>query len=130
MPIPLLEVAALIVAGLLFYRFHRQIFAALRRFDAGNRARQDQEIRDRHDALAHFRHTLARAEEQIEEVVELEEMDERTGTPVKHYLFEGEKFASKTDAERVRAAKVRALARNFYLDLPAALAARREDRLN
>lgn len=128
---PVFEIAALIAVGLLLYRYHRQILASLSRFDARNRARQVEEIRDRYDALAHFRHTLLRAEEQIEAVTEIEEKDLRTGLPAQHYLFDGETYGSKEEAERERAEKVRALARNFYLDLPRALSARRdEDRLH
>jgi|SRR5579871_1577867 len=127
----LFEMAAVIIVGTLFYRYHRQVLARLRRFDAANRARREQEIRDRYDALAHFRHTLSRAEEQVEPVNEVELRDERTGTPVKRFVFEAETFATKAEAERVREAKVRALARNFYLELPRALAARPGDgRLN
>ena len=123
--------AAVIAAGILFYRFHRQIFANLRRFDAANRARREAEIRDRTDSLAHFRHTFAQAEEQVETVSEVQFTDERTGTPVTRFVFEGETFGTREDAEHVRAAKVRVLARNFYLDLPRALTARRDDgRLN
>lgn len=77
--------------------------------------------------LAHFRHTIARAEEQIEDVIEITIADTRTGTPVTRFLFESEQFATRSDAERVRAEKVRKLARDFYVELPAALAARRED---
>ena len=77
--------------------------------------------------LAHFRHTLARAEEQVEDVSEISVADPRTGTPVTRFLFEGEQFAMRSDAERVRAEKVRKLARDFYMELPAALAARRKD---
>jgi hypothetical protein len=55
----------------------------------------------------------------------------KTGTAVTRYTFEGERFATRRDAERVREERVRALARKFYMELPAALAARREDgRLN
>ena len=101
--------------------------AALRRFDRQNQSRKVAELRDRTDILAHFRHTMARAEEQVEEVSEITVADERTGTPVTRFVFEGEHFATRGDAERVRADKVRKLARDFYMDLPAALAARRED---
>jgi hypothetical protein len=124
---PLLQAAAIILAGILFYRYHRQIFAALRRFDLQNRIRQEQEYRDRQDSLAHFRHTLKRAEEQVEDIGEITLSDVKTGTAVTRYLFEGERFATKKDAENARADKVRALARKFYMELPAALAARRDD---
>jgi hypothetical protein len=123
----LILTAGLILAGILIYRFHRPIFGALRRFDADNRARKFEELRDRSDQLAHFRHTLKRAEEQVETVGEIATNDERTGTPVTRYVFEGEQFATRSEAENVRADKVRSLARTFYIDLPAALAARKGD---
>ncbi len=53
--------------------------------------------------------------------------DERTAQPVTRWLFEGETFASEEDARRVREDKVRSIARGFYVDLPAALRARKED---
>jgi hypothetical protein len=124
---PLLQIAVVIFAGLLLYRYHRPVLAALRRFDKENQARKVAELRDRTDMLAHFRHTLARAEEQVEDVSEVTIADARTGTPVTRYLFEGEQFATRSDAERVRDEKVRKLARDFYMELPAALTARRDD---
>jgi hypothetical protein len=124
---PLLQLAVLIFAGLLLYRYHRPALAALRRFDLRNQSRKAAELRDRTDMLAHFRHTIARAEEQVEEVSEITMTDARTGTPVTRFLFEGEQFATRDEAEHVRADRVRKLARDFYLELPSALAARRED---
>jgi hypothetical protein len=123
----LFTTTAFIIAGLLFYRFWPAIFAALKRFDDQNRARIESERRDRRDSLAHYRHTLSIAEEQVEEVGEIEVRDERTAVPVKRYLFEGERFAERREAEHARAEKVRALARKFYMELPAALAARKGD---
>jgi len=123
----LFTTTAFIIAGLLFYRFWPAIHAAIKRFDDQNRARIEGDIRDRHDSLAHFRHTLKIAEEQVEEIGEIEVRDERTAEPVKRYLFEGERFAHRREAERVREEKVRTLARKFYMELPAALAARRGD---
>ena len=38
------------------------------------------------------------------------------------YVFEGEQFATRLEAERARAEKIRAIARAFYVELPAALA--------
>lgn len=116
-----------IIAGLVFYRFWPRIFAALKRFDDQNRARIEGDIRDRSDSLAHFRHTLRIAEEQVEEIGEIDVPDERTGVPVKRYLFEAERFATRREAERAREEKVRALARKFYMELPAALATRKGD---
>ena len=56
--------------------------------------------------------------------------DERTGDPVTRYLFEGETFTSRDEAEAVRNEKIVAKAREFYMELPAALAARSKDKLN
>jgi hypothetical protein len=123
----LFTTTAFIIAGLLFYRFWPAIFAAVKRFDEQNRERIAGEQRDRRDNLAHYRHTLQIAEEQVEEVGEIEVPDERTAVPVKRYLFEGERFAERREAEHARADKVRALARRFYMELPAALAARKGD---
>ena len=116
-----------ILVGIVVYRFHREIFAALRRFDAANRARIESQLKDRTDATAHFRHTLGLAEEQVEPVSPVTVSDERTATPVTRYLFEGETYADEREANRAREEKVRAIARSFYVELPAALAARSGD---
>jgi hypothetical protein len=118
---------AFIVAGILIYRFHQPVIDLLQKFDLRNRERLEAEARDRHDSLAHFRHTLQRAEEQVEQIVEVDALDPRTATKVTHYLFDGEEFATRREAERVRSDKVRAIARTFYMELPAALTARRGD---
>ena len=51
----------------------------------------------------------------------------RTGT-VTHYIFEAEAFASREEAEEMRARRIGAVARRFYEELPAALTARGEAR--
>jgi hypothetical protein len=123
----LLTAAAFILVCIALYRFHPALLAAFKRFDDRNRARIEEEIHDRADSIAHFRHTLRLAEEQIEQVIEIAVDDERTGMPVTRYVFEGETFATRRGAERAREEKVRAKARQFYVELPAALAARKED---
>lgn len=123
----LVTTTGFIIAGLLFYRFWPAILLRLKRFDDNNRARIEGEIRDRGDSLAHFRHTLRVAGEQVEEISEVKVTDLRTGEPVTRYLFEGERFATKQDAQRAREEKVRALARTYYSELPKALAARKDD---
>jgi hypothetical protein len=120
----------LIVAALVAYRFRDRIVGALKRFDARNARRIAEEQRDRTDPVAHFRHTLRTAEEQVEDVGEIVEPDERLGTPVTRYLFEGERFATREEAEQVRSQKIRDIARGYYMDLPVALAERRKDKLN
>jgi hypothetical protein len=126
----LYQVSALVLAGLLIYGFRTRILERLRRFDQRNIARQRQDVEDRRDGLAHYRHTLQLAQEQVEEIGEMKVPDERTGDPVTRYLFEGETFASRDEAEAVRNEKIVAKAREFYRELPAALAARGKDKLN
>ncbi len=126
----LLTMAGLVLAGILIYRFFPRIQAALRRFDERNIERRHQEIRDRKDRLAHYKHTLLLAEEQVEPVSEFTTSDERTGQPVTRYLFEGEIFATREEAETVRKDVVLSKARAFYMELPAALAHRGKEKLN
>lgn len=127
----LYSTAALVLVAILLYRFRAPILAALKRFDERNIARRDEERRDRADPVAHYRHTLRLANEQVEEVSEVEARDARTGDLVTHYLFEGERFTTRKEADAARDAVVVAKARGFYQELPAALRARREDdRLN
>jgi hypothetical protein len=119
--------ALLIAAALLLYWLWPRISAALKRFDDANRERIESQIRERWDHLAHFRHTIDVAQEQVEEIVEVYETDPRTGTPVKRYVFEGVWYGERDEAEQVRAQKIGDIARGFYRDLPAALAARKDD---
>jgi len=119
--------ALFVVAALVLYRLWPVISTALKRFDAQNRDRIENQRRDRWDRLAHFRHTLDVAQEQVEEITEVLDTDPRTATPVTRYVFEGVWYAERDEAERVRAQKIGDIARGFYRDLPAALAARRDD---
>ncbi len=123
-----LTTAALIaIAAIVLVWLWPRISAAFRRFDEQNRNRIESEWRDRRDHTAHFRHTFELAEEQVEDIVEVAETDPRTATPVTRYVFEGVMYASRDEAEKVRAEKIGDIARGFYRDLPAALAARRGD---
>ena len=126
----LLVTTAIIIAGLVAYRYQHVVLDALRRFDARNVKRIADQERERNDPVAHFKHTLATAEEQVETVSEITVSDPRTATPVTRYVFEGEQFATRADAERVRAEKIRAIARGYYMDLPIALSERRKDKLH
>lgn len=123
----LLTTSLIIAALLVIFRYRHEIAAALARFDARNVKRIEQEQRDRTDPIAHFRHTLKVVEEQVEDVSEVTVADERLGTPVTRYVFEGEQFSSRFEAERVRAEKIREIARGFYVELPRALANRKQD---
>jgi hypothetical protein len=126
----LYEVSALVLGGILVYGFRARILDRLRRFDQRNIARRRREMDDRRDRFAHYKHTLELAGEQVEEIGEIKVPDERTGDPVTRYLFEGETFASRDEAEAVRNEKIVAKARAFYMELPSALAARGKDKLN
>jgi len=126
----LLSMMGLVLAGLAIYRFFPRIQAALQRFDERNIARRRQEALDRKDRLAHYKHTLMLAEEQVEDVSEFPATDERTGERVRRYLFEGESFVTREEAEEARKDAVLSKAREFYVELPVALAERRKEKLN
>jgi len=104
-----------------FYRYGLPI---LKRFDQANVARIAREQRDRAEPNAHIRHALEVADEQVEEVQEI-----KVGS-LSHFLFEAEIFASREEAEEVRARRVGVVARRFYEELPAALMSRGEPRSN
>ncbi|HWA30825.1 MAG TPA: hypothetical protein VG867_06995, partial [Rhizomicrobium sp.] len=89
----LFATAAVLLVAIVVVRFWPRIIAVLKRFDADNIARIRQEQIDRGDQLAHFRHTLGTAEEQVEDITEIVELDPRTATSVTRYVFEGERFA-------------------------------------
>ena len=114
-----------VVVGIAIYRFHRPLLDALRRFDARNVKRIKDQETEKADPLAHFKHTLRTAEEQVEAVGEITVSDARLGTPVTRYVFEGQHFGTRWEAENARAEKIRAIARGYYMELPVALAERR-----
>lgn len=126
----LLSTAVLVLAALLVYRFRAPIFGVLARFDAHNAAQQRQDREDRRDQLAHYKHTLRLAEEQVEDVQAFDARDERTGQPVTRYVFDAETFASRDEAEAARQRSIVSKARAFYVELPVALAQARKDKLN
>lgn len=121
--------AGLVLAAILAYRFRKPVLAALARFDARNARRKSEEMRDRQDRNAHYRHTLRLAEEQVDAVTEITVPDERTGSPVSRFLFAGETFGSREDADEAREAAILAKAREFYAELPAALTRRGNGKL-
>jgi len=112
---------AFVLACIGFYRFG---LPWLKRFDAANAARIAQQARDKSDANAHVRHALEVAEEQVEEIQEI-----KVGS-LTHYLFEAEVFATRDEAEEMRARRIGVVARRFYDELPAALMSRSESRSN
>ncbi len=127
----LTSVALITLAGIVLYWLWPRLTAAFKRFDQDNRDRIIRQWEDRRDSGAHVRHTLEVAGEQVEAIVEIKDKDPRTGTPVTRFSFEGVWYPTRDEAEQVRAEKIGDIARGFYRDLPAALAARRRDgRLN
>jgi hypothetical protein len=104
-----------VLACIAFYRYG---LPWLKRFDQANVARIAQQERDRSDASAHIRHALDVAEQQVEEVQEI-----KVGAAT-HYLFEAQVFATREEAEEMRARRIGAVARRFYEELPAALMGR------
>ncbi len=123
----LTDLVLFVLGASLLYWLGPKFVAAFKRFDDENRARIEGELQDRRDRSAHVRHTLAVAGEQVEEILEIAESDPRTGTPTTRYVFEGERYATRDEAEKVRAEKIGDIARGFYQDLPRALTARRGD---
>jgi len=104
-----------VLACIAFYRFG---LPWLRRFDQANVERIAQQARDKSDTKAHIRHALEVAEEQVEEIQEV-----KTGE-ITRYLFEAEAYATREEAEDMRARRVGVIARRFYEELPAALMGR------
>lgn len=104
-----------VLACIAFYRYG---LPRLKRFDQDNVARIAQQERDRADANAHIRHALDVADQQVEEVQEV-----KVGS-LSHFLFEAEVFATREEAEEMRARRVGVVARRFYEELPAALMGR------
>jgi hypothetical protein len=115
----MLWACAFILVCLLFYHY---ALPALKRFDQKNVARIHQQDRDQADANAHFRHALDVASEQVEEVQEIKVAG------ATHYLFEAEVFATRDEAEEMRARRIGVVARRFYEELPTALSSRSESR--
>lgn len=116
-----LYACAFVLACIAFYRFG---LPWLKRFDQANVARIAREQRDRAEPNAHIRHALEVADEQVEEVQEI-----KVGE-LSHFLFEAEVFATREEAEEMRARRVGVVARRFYEELPAALMNRGEPRQN
>ena len=110
-----------VLACIAFYRFG---LPWLKRFDQANVARIAREQRDKAEPNSHIRHALEVAEEQVEEIQEV-----KVGVET-HYLFEAEVFATREDAEEMRARRIGTVARRFYEELPAALIGRGESRQN
>ena len=106
-----------VLACIAFYRYG---LPWLKRFDQANVERIAQQARDKADANAHIRHALEVAEEQVEEIQEIKVGD------ITHYLFEAQVYATREEAEDMRARRVGVIARRFYDELPAALMGREQ----
>ncbi len=108
--IVLICLAFLAVAAL--YRWGKPIMQALRRFDARNARRKQEQFAARFDPNAHYRETMRLAEEQVEEIIEITDPG-----PVTRFLFNGEEFDRREDAEAARMLVVIEKARGFYVEL-------------
>ncbi|MES2293090.1 MAG: hypothetical protein V4527_07325 [Pseudomonadota bacterium] len=104
-----------VLTCILLYRFGLPV---LKRFDAQNVSRIEQQERDKADPTAHIRHALETAEEQVEPISEV-----KTAAGVQ-YLFEAQLFLTRDEAEEARANRIGTIARRFYAELPQALAGR------
>ncbi|MSP94789.1 MAG: hypothetical protein EXR00_05915 [Alphaproteobacteria bacterium] len=113
----LLSLAAIFFSAILLYHFRARIIVPLRRFEQRNQARRAEELRAMMDGTAHYRQTMALAEEQFEAVGTIKIPDARTGELVTRFLFHGEQYATREDAEAARSAEVITKAREFYIDL-------------
>jgi hypothetical protein len=124
----LLSLLAVFIAAAVLYRFRARVLGVFRRFEARNAARRMEEFRALTDRDAHYRHTIALADEQVEPVAKITVRDERTGEPVQRYLFLGESYADLKEAETVRYRQVISKAREFYIDLDRVFLSRRRRR--
>ena len=98
-------------------RYGKPFVAALKRFDARNIARREEEYRSRYDGYWHYRQTLKVTEEQVEPVTAIERPDARTGVMTRVFLFDAREFATLADAEAARQEAVVGKARDFYSEL-------------
>jgi hypothetical protein len=113
----LIGIILFFLAGILVYGFRRRIMEPLHRFEARNARRRAEEARALFDNHAHYRQTVQFAEEEIEDVTKITVPDGRTGEPVTRYLFLGEHYGTRTEAEAARFTAVIEKAREFYKDL-------------
>jgi undecaprenyl pyrophosphate synthase len=113
----LVTLALILFGTALLYGFRGRLLSALQRFEARNARRRAEELRALMDRYAHYRQTVEFAEEQVEPVTTVAVPDSRTGEAVTRYLFLGEQFATRKDAEAARHAVVIEKAREFYIDL-------------
>ncbi len=113
----LITLALILFGAVLLYGFRGRLLGALQRFEARNARRRAEELRALMDRYAHYRQTVEFAEEQVEPVTIVMVSDSRTGQPVDRYLFLGEHYATRKDAEEARHVVVIEKAREFYIDL-------------
>jgi hypothetical protein len=109
----------LFFAAGIVYRRRVSLIGALRRFDARNAARQREQLLQRVHPDAHYAETLRVANEEIEQVTEVQAPDARTGIMLPRYLFGGVEYVSREDAEEARLLAVADKARAFYAELDA-----------
>ena len=124
----LISLATIFFSGILIYHFRARILAGFRRFEARNSERRAEEARALFDRNAHYRQTMALAEEQVEKIATIKVPDARTGQNVERFLFLGEQYGARNDAEAARQAQIILIARDFYIDLDRNFLSRRRPR--
>jgi hypothetical protein len=112
-----LWLGVLFIVGALLYRYWRDIVRGLKRFDAKNAARQQEEWNALFDSSAHYRQTVKLAEEQFEPVQEYPYSDPRTGMKMTRFVFQGEDYETREHAEAARRAAIIERARAFYIEM-------------
>ena len=113
----LISLATIFFTALLIYHFRARILTPLRRFEQRNKERRAEELRALFDRNAHYRQTLALAEEQVEGIEAIKVPDARTGELVERFLFQGMQYATRSDADAARLEEIIGKARDFYIDL-------------
>ena len=124
----LISLATIFFSGILIYHFRARIVAGLRGFEQRNSERRAEEARALFDRNAHYRQTMALAEEQVEKIAAIKVPDARTGQSIERFLFLGEQYALREEAEVARQAQIILIARDFYIDLDRNFLSRRRPR--
>jgi hypothetical protein len=112
-----LLLAAAFIAGALLYKWRKDIVLRLKRFDARNAARREEEWQALFDPNAHYRQTLRLVEEQFEPVQEYRDPDPKTGVKLPRYVFLGVDYDTRAEAEAARRKAIIDRARAFYIDM-------------
>ena len=112
-----LWLGAIFIAGALLFKWRKEIVLKLKRFDARNAARRQEEFQALFDPNAHYRQTLRLVEEQFEPVQEYRDPDPRTGVKLPRFVFLGVDYDTREEAEAARRKAIIDQARAFYIEM-------------